>query len=214
MLGAGELLLISFLFLTSLNCLVTYICSSSCIKLASKKNDYLGAIKKLRKFDNYLLSTLLLVTAVIYVALMYFYFVSILEVSDYFIAFATIGGFIATLFTTFFSRLCYCYACNFILKTKLDEYPVQGRGGKGLKCSGDQIVGAELIDDTDNVLLVGVPNSICISTKDIPELGRVSLGNQMIKNSIIKKVAPTSPHSSHTIAKIISFCASGTKPNF
>ena len=122
MLGAGELLLISFLFLTSLNCLVTYICSSSCIKLASKKNDYLGAIKKLRKFDNYLLSTLLLVTAVIYVALMYFYFVSILEVSDYFIAFATIGGFIATLFTTFFSRLCYCYACNFILKTKLDEY--------------------------------------------------------------------------------------------
>lgn len=73
-------------------------------------------------------------------------------------------------------------------KTKLDEYPIQGRGGKGLKCSGDRIIGAELIEDTDNVLLVGIPNSICISAKDIPELGRVSLGNAMIKNSIIKKV--------------------------
>ena len=73
-------------------------------------------------------------------------------------------------------------------KTKLDEYPIQGRGGKGLKCSGNEIVGATLVDDTDSVLLVGVPNSICISAKDIPELGRVSLGNAMIKNSIIKKV--------------------------
>lgn len=73
-------------------------------------------------------------------------------------------------------------------KTKLDEYPIQGRAGKGLKCSGDHIVGAALVDDTDNILLIGMPNSICISAQDIPELGRVSLGNIMIKNSIVKKV--------------------------
>lgn len=73
-------------------------------------------------------------------------------------------------------------------KTVLDEFPVQGRGGKGLKCSGDEIVGASLISDEDNILLVGVPNSICFSAKDVPVLGRVSLGNVMIKNSIIKKV--------------------------
>ena len=73
-------------------------------------------------------------------------------------------------------------------KTKLDEYPIQGRGGKGLKCSGNEIIGVELVDDTDNILLVGVPNSICISAKDIPDLGRISLGNQMIKNSLVKKV--------------------------
>ena len=73
-------------------------------------------------------------------------------------------------------------------KTTLDEFPIQGRGGKGLKCSGDQIVGATLVSDEDNILLVGVPNSICFSTKDIPLLGRVSMGNAMIKNSIIKKV--------------------------
>ena len=73
-------------------------------------------------------------------------------------------------------------------KTVLDEFPIQGRGGKGLKCSGDYLVGATLISDEDSILLVGVPNSICFSAKDVPELGRVSLGNSMIKNSIIKKV--------------------------
>ena len=73
-------------------------------------------------------------------------------------------------------------------KTVLDEYPVQGRAGKGIKCSGDEIIGATLIDDTDGVLLVGVPNSIFVSAKDIPQLGRISVGNIMIKNSIVKKV--------------------------
>lgn len=72
-------------------------------------------------------------------------------------------------------------------KTTLDEFPVQGRGGKGLKCSGDELIGATLVSDEDNILLVGVPNSICFSTKDIPLLGRASMGNSMIKNSIIKK---------------------------
>ena len=73
-------------------------------------------------------------------------------------------------------------------KTLLNEFPIQGRGGKGLKCSGDELVGASLISDEDNILLVGVPNSICFSAKDVPELGRVSLGNTLIKNSIVKKV--------------------------
>ena len=72
-------------------------------------------------------------------------------------------------------------------KTALDEYPIQGRGGKGLKCAGSEIIGAALVDDTDNILLVGMPNSICFNAKEIPQLTRVSIGNQMIKNSIIKK---------------------------
>ena len=73
-------------------------------------------------------------------------------------------------------------------KTALDEFPIQGRGGKGLKCSGDEIIGATLVSDEDNILLVGIPNSICFSAKDIPLLGRISMGNTMIKNSIAKKV--------------------------
>lgn len=73
-------------------------------------------------------------------------------------------------------------------KTVLDEFPVQGRGGKGLKCSGSELIGATLVSDEDSILLVGMPNSICFSAKDIPSLGRVSMGNAMIKNSVIKKV--------------------------
>ena len=74
-------------------------------------------------------------------------------------------------------------------KTPLDEFPVQGRGGKGLKCSSEnEIIGAALISNEDNILICGIPNSICVSATDIPQLNRVSKGNIMIKNSIIKKI--------------------------
>ena len=73
-------------------------------------------------------------------------------------------------------------------KTSLDEFPVQGRGGKGLKIGSGELVGAALISDEDTLLIVGAPNSICISATDIPLLGRTSTGNIMIKNSTIKGV--------------------------
>ena len=73
-------------------------------------------------------------------------------------------------------------------KTLLDEFPVQGRGGKGLKIGSGDLVGAAMISDEDNLLIVGSPNSICISATEIPLLARTSLGNIMIKNSTIKGV--------------------------
>ena len=121
-LDMGEILIISFLFLTTINCLVTYFPCASLIKRAVKKNDYVGAIKRLRHLDEFFLSGLTMVTAVLYVGLSYYYFYTSLGVSDYFITLATVGGFILTLLTIFFSRLCYCYACNIILKTKLNGY--------------------------------------------------------------------------------------------
>ena len=76
-------------------------------------------------------------------------------------------------------------------KTVLNEFPTQGRGGKGLKVikdlvSAGEVVGAAMVSDEDNLLLVGKPNSICISAKDIPQLSRDTLGNTMLKGSIIK----------------------------
>ena len=73
-------------------------------------------------------------------------------------------------------------------KTKLTEITKQSRGGKGIliyKSSAitGNIVGAEMVCDDDNILLIGKPNSICFSAKEIPELSRVSVGNIMIKNS-------------------------------
>jgi DNA gyrase subunit A len=79
-------------------------------------------------------------------------------------------------------------------KCNLEEFPFQLRGGKGVSAykpsniTGN-IIGAEMIDDNDNILLVGKPGSICISSKDIPLLSRVSIGNIMLKgtvNSVVK----------------------------
>ena len=78
-------------------------------------------------------------------------------------------------------------------KTLLEEFPLQGRAGKGVmlykpnSITGD-VIGAAMTNEEDNVLIVGKPNSICISAVDIPLLGRVSTGNLMIKGSIIKSV--------------------------
>ena len=45
------------------------------------------------------------------------------------------------------------------------------------------------MDDTDNILILGDKNSICISAQEIPLLGRTSIGNQVIKNSKINSVS-------------------------
>ena len=79
-------------------------------------------------------------------------------------------------------------------KLKLDELPMQKRAGKGLICykptgSTGYIAGATLVDDTDNILILGDKNSICISAQEIPLLSRTSIGNQVIKNSKINSVS-------------------------
>lgn len=78
-------------------------------------------------------------------------------------------------------------------KSKIDEFPVQGRAGKGVliykpTSTTGNLVGAAIINDKDNILLVGRPNSICIAATDVPQLTRASVGNIMIKNAIIAVV--------------------------
>lgn len=72
-------------------------------------------------------------------------------------------------------------------KCNLDEFIVQGRGGKGLKL-GRPIAGAELVNDEDILLLVGSPNNICIKAADIVTQGRTTLGVKLAKNEINKVV--------------------------
>ena len=78
-------------------------------------------------------------------------------------------------------------------KTVLSEFPIQGRGGKGTIAykpndSTGIVVAVALLDDTDNVLVVGDKTSICVSSKDIPKLGKASQGNTMIKNNDIVSI--------------------------
>lgn len=72
-------------------------------------------------------------------------------------------------------------------KCRLTEFINQGRGGKGLK-TGHELAGAKLVTDEDNLLLVGTPNSICISTAEIPIQGKSTLGVKIAKNHINKVV--------------------------
>ena len=79
-------------------------------------------------------------------------------------------------------------------KFKLSELPLQKRAGKGLLCykptdiTGN-VVSAVLVDDTDNILVLGDKSSICVSAQEIPTLSRVSTGNQVIKNSKVNSVS-------------------------
>lgn len=77
-------------------------------------------------------------------------------------------------------------------KTKIEEFPVQGRAGKGVviykvtPSTGD-VIGAAIVDKEDNVLLVG-KTSICISASEIPSLGRPATGNIMIKSGSLTSI--------------------------
>lgn len=77
-------------------------------------------------------------------------------------------------------------------RTELSEFPLQGRGGKGVVIykttpGTGEVIGAAMVSDEDNVLLVG-KTSICISAQDIPVLGRPATGNIMIKNGKVNSI--------------------------
>lgn len=68
-------------------------------------------------------------------------------------------------------------------KMQIDELTLQNRGGKGLLCYKGEVAGAEIIKESDNLLINGDKSSIVINGKDIPTLGRISMGNIMLKNN-------------------------------
>lgn len=79
-------------------------------------------------------------------------------------------------------------------KFGLDELPLQKRAGKGLMCykptdTTGKVVAATLVEDSDCVLILGDKSSICIEASEIPNLGRASIGNVVIKNSKVLSVS-------------------------
>jgi len=73
-------------------------------------------------------------------------------------------------------------------KVKINEFSLQGRGGKGVIVSKETIAGIAAVNDDNLILITGVPSSICISASDMPVLARTGAGNMMIKNSRITNV--------------------------
>lgn len=73
-------------------------------------------------------------------------------------------------------------------RVKQNEFISQGRGGVGIIVSETPVAGACLIDDSDYIFIIGIPNSICIRGKDISIMGRTAAGVQIINGSKINKV--------------------------
>ena len=74
-------------------------------------------------------------------------------------------------------------------RVKATDFPVQNRGGVGVMVAeSSKVAGAALVDNTDNILIIGRPNSICIDTKGIPVLGRTAAGVQVVNGSKIERV--------------------------
>jgi DNA gyrase subunit A len=74
-------------------------------------------------------------------------------------------------------------------KINTDELPIQNRGGVGVTVGKDEVAGAAMISNADNIIVTGTANSICISAKDIPLQGRATQGAALIKGNVIKSIA-------------------------
>lgn len=74
-------------------------------------------------------------------------------------------------------------------KVPLSEFTTQGRNGKGVMCyKGEVVIGAAMVSDDDNILILGSPSTIAISAKEIPQGSRTATGNAMIKGSLISSI--------------------------
>ena len=73
-------------------------------------------------------------------------------------------------------------------RVKTSEIPTQNRGGVGVIISENSMAGAALINDSDNLLIIGRPNSICIEANGISVMGRTAAGVQVVNGSKIERV--------------------------
>ena len=79
-------------------------------------------------------------------------------------------------------------------KMAQSEITLQKRAGKGIICHkvndiSGYVSAAQLVSDEDSVLLIGDKNSVCISATEIPEIGRIAIGNIMLKGNNILSVS-------------------------
>lgn len=74
-------------------------------------------------------------------------------------------------------------------RVPLAEFPVQNRGGKGIRISTEDISCGVTVVDNDELLVMGDKNNLCIKAEDLPSLSRTSKGNIIIKNNHIIDVS-------------------------
>ena len=73
-------------------------------------------------------------------------------------------------------------------KKIIDNFAIHNKGAQGSKIglnANDYLVAAIVGKDTDNIIINGKPNSICLSVGEFPLISYSSIGNKLIKNSEI-----------------------------
>ena len=120
-LTVSEVLIISLFFVTSINCALTYFCCSKSLKIYEEDKLLNRAVNKLRTLDQYVLSKINVVVSLFYFVVSYLFVEEFVVSENYVFFLSCILSFALTLITTFVSRLCYCYTCNVLLDTKLNE---------------------------------------------------------------------------------------------
>lgn len=120
-LSISEMLVLSLFFMTAMNCVLTYYCCNKSLKILDNDKSISKAINKLRMFDEYVLSKINMIVAIFYFVLSYLFVESKIGESNYDFFLGCVLSFPLTLLTTFASRVCYCYTCNLLLETKLNE---------------------------------------------------------------------------------------------
>jgi hypothetical protein len=54
---------------------------------------------------------------------------------------------------------------------------------------GSNVAAAALVEDSDNILILGDKTNICIEASEIPTLNRACMGNSVIKDSKVLSVS-------------------------
>ena len=121
-LSINQLLILALFFITALNCAITYFCCNKSLKIYEDGKFVSKAVNNLRVMDQYVLSKINIVIALLYFGISYVFVESKLEFSGYVFFLSCLLSFVLTLFSTYASRVCYCYTCNLLLETKLNEY--------------------------------------------------------------------------------------------
>ncbi len=73
-------------------------------------------------------------------------------------------------------------------KVNVSDFTAQGKGGKGVIVYKELLAGAVGLQSNDNILLLGKKKSICISEIDLPLLGKIAVGNQIIKETEVNSI--------------------------
>lgn len=77
-------------------------------------------------------------------------------------------------------------------KIPTDQFVIQARGGRGVSCikldQGDWVVAAAPITNSESLLIIGKPNSICIPVSEIAEQSKAGSGTKVIENSIVHSI--------------------------